>query len=71
VPWQSRWGFVRGWVAPPRSRLAIGAEVAAAVPDGKTLNGSATDGAGLVFTMSHIEAEMPGVSAIARLKSQR
>jgi len=60
VPWQSRWGFVRGWAAPPRSRLAIGAEVAAAASDGKTLNGSTTGGALLAFTVSHIEAEMGG-----------
>jgi len=60
VPWQSRGGFVQGWVAPPRSRLAIGAEVAAALSDGKTLNVGATDGALLAFTVSHIEAEMGG-----------
>ena len=49
---------MRGWVAPLRLRLAIGAKVAAAISDGKTLDGSTADRARLAAEVSDTEVEL-------------
>ena len=48
--------FLLLYLAP----LATGAEVAAAVSDGKALDGCAADGAGLAATVSDTEVEVGG-----------
>ena len=43
-----------------RQCLAVGAEVATAVPDGKTLYASTTDGRGVTAAVGDIEVELGG-----------